>query len=98
MSKKLSEELKDVEDFDLDKPSFEELCKKNHPNQWKFLTLLMWILFIGFVSVSVFNYYTKANQASSILANNDEVVAEVVHSIQILENGKYTDYSVTLSI
>ncbi|MCW9028434.1 MAG: hypothetical protein OQJ80_05835 [Kangiella sp.] len=98
MSKRLSEELKDVEDLDLDKPSFEELCKKNHPKQWKVATLLMWLIFIGFVSVSVFNYYTNSHQARSILANNDEVVAEVVDSIQILEDGNYTDYSVDLAL
>ncbi|AOE48770.1 hypothetical protein [Kangiella sediminilitoris] len=98
MNKKLSEELKDVEDIDLDKPSFEELCKKNHPGQWKTLTALMWLIFVGFVSVSIFNNYMNSSDAKSIIANNSEVVASVIDTNQILEDGKYTDYSVDLEL
>lgn len=96
MEKKLSEKLKDVEQIDFDSPSFGELCKKNYPTQWKIANTLMWLIFIGFIAVSVFNNYMKVSQAREILLNGQEVSAQVIDSIQILEDGKYTDYSVDL--
>lgn len=96
VEKKLSEKLKDVEQIDFDSPSFGELCKKNYPTQWKIANTLMWLIFIGFIAVSVFNNYMKVSQAREILLNGQEVSAQVIDSIQILEDGKYTDYSVDL--
>lgn len=96
MSKKLSEELKDIDELDLNEPSIEELYKEHKPKQWKIYTMGMWLLFIGFVCTSVFNYYNNAAQARSILENHQEVSAQVVDVIQILEDGSYTDYSVDL--
>ncbi len=98
MSKKLSEELKDIEDLNLDEPSIEELYKEHKPKQWKVYTLGMWLLFVVFVSISVFNNYKHAAKAKSILANNQEISAQVVDVIQILEDGSYTDYSVDLEV
>lgn len=98
MSKKLSEEIKEVDELDLNEPSIEELYKEHKPKQWKVYTMGMWLLFVVFVSISVFNNYKHATKARSILANNQEVSAQVVDVIQILEDGSYTDYSVDLEV
>lgn len=98
MSKKLSEELKDIDELDLNEPSIEELYKEHRPKQWKVYTMSMWILFVVFVSISVFNNYKHAAKAKSILANNQEISAQVVDVIQILEDGSYTDYSVDMEV
>lgn len=96
MTDKLSEELKNTDEFDLNEPSIEELYKEHKPKQWKAYTLGMWLLFVVFVSISVFNNYKHAAKAKSILANNQEISAQVVDVIQILDDGSYTDYSVDL--
>lgn len=96
MSKKVNEELNDAEDLSLDEPSIEELYKEQKPKQWKVYTMGMWLLFIAFVGTSIFNYYNNAARARSVLENHQEVLAQVVDVIQILEDGSYTDYSVDL--
>lgn len=98
MTDKLSEELKNTDEFDLNEPSIEELYKEHKPKQWKIYTMGMWLLFIVFVSISAFNNYKHAAKAKSILANNQEVSAQVVNVIQVLEDGSYTDYSVDLEV
>ena len=83
-------------DTDTEETSFEELCKENYPKQWRVSTLLMWLLFLGFVGTSVFNNYRIANDAMSVLSNHTEVTAQVVEVIHILQDGEYEDYSVGL--
>lgn len=98
MSNKSSEELKANDELDLDEPSIEELYKEHKPKQWKLYTTAMWLVFVVFVAVSIFNNYKNAAKAKSVLANNQEVSAQVVDVIQILEDGSYTDYSVDMEV
>jgi len=98
MSEKLSEQLKDIDELDLEKPSLESVFKKENPAQWRLLTSIMWLVFIAFVSISIFNNYSNSKQASLMLQDNTEVNAKVLDKVQILEDGKYTDYSVDLEV
>src|SRR5690606_15633430 len=79
-------------------PSFEELCKKNYPRQWKISTSLMRLIFLGVISISIYNNYKHAAEAGAILSENTELIAEITDFIQILEDGKYTDYIVDLKL
>ncbi len=96
MSDKLNKELKDTGELDLNEPGIEDLYKQHKPKQWKIYTVGMWLLFAAFVGTSIFNYYNNAAQARSILESHQEITAQVVDVIQILEDGSYTDYSVDL--
>ncbi len=98
MTKKLSDTLNELSKIDLDAPSIEELCKKNDPALWGGLKFIMWGLFFVFLSASIFNNFKNAQSAKNILERNQEIPAKVIDVIQILEDGKYTDYSVDFEL
>jgi hypothetical protein len=98
MSKKLSEQIQELEKVDFDNPSIEELSRNSHPMIWKTSTYLMWTLFFVFIAASIISKYQNTAYARDILSNHKEVFAKVIETDQVLEDGKYTDYYVDLEL
>lgn len=98
MERVTHEEFDAEDDFDLEQQSFGNYCREHHPGQWRVMTTVMWLSFLLFVGLSLFNNYSNANQAQQILTADNEIMAKVIDVTQILESGEYTDYSVLLEI